>query len=311
MIVGAGPMGQAHVKACREIAGVSTTCFARSNRNEEQIRALGVPLVHGDLADAVADIQPTHVIVATPVETLAGATIELIRAGVTEILVEKPAFLGIDEGHALLAAATAAGARVRVAYNRRFYGSVRRARELIAERGERIQSVFFEFTEWAHKIEPLPRPPEVKQHWVLANSAHVIDLALLPIGQADLAQTHCHRAGALSWHPTAATMVGTGITDQRIPFAYLATWGGPGRWGVEWITDKTRYIFRPLEELKTQAIATVAVEDAPMPDDLDKRFKPGVFLQDRAFLTEPGHPALASLEASVQLGKLVWRIAGY
>jgi predicted dehydrogenase len=292
---------------------VSVACFAPTNRNEAAMKGLGVPFHHGKLADAVAAIRPSHAIVATPVETLASATLEVLAAGIRSVLVEKPAFLSLAEARELVAAAKTSGARAFVAYNRRFYASVRKARDLIRERSESFRSVFFEFTEWTHKIEPLQRPAVVKSHWVLANSAHVIDLALHAVGRAQLDQTLCVKsgAGALAWHPSAAVMTGAGITDQRIPFAYLASWGSPGRWGVEWITDKTRYIFRPLEGLKTQGQATIAIEDVELPDDLDQRFKPGVFHQDRAFLLEPDHPSLASLEESASLGELVCRIAGY
>ena len=66
-------------------------------------------------------------------------------------------------------------AKVLIAYNRRFYSSVEKAREIITEDGG-IQSCIFEFTEWAHKIIALSKANGVKEHWFLGNSSHVIDL---------------------------------------------------------------------------------------------------------------------------------------
>ena len=119
----------------------------------------------------------THAIVATNVETLSDLSRRLIAHGVGRILVEKPAGLDVEEIAGLAEAARARGAHVQVAYNRRFYASVQRARELIAE-DVGVTSYHCEFTEWGHEVVASPISAEVKRHWLLANSSHtVIDLA--------------------------------------------------------------------------------------------------------------------------------------
>jgi predicted dehydrogenase len=175
-----------------------------------------------------------------------------------------------------------AGARVIVGYNRRFFASTRRAREIIAEDGG-VTSFTFEFTEWSHEIEGLLQPPVVKHNWLLANSSHVIDLAFFLGGGPT--KLHAQVAGDLSWHPSAAVFTGSGVSASGALFSYHANWAAPGRWGVEILTRKRRLIFRPIEKLQLMKIASVAITEEAIDDALDKEFKPGLYRQVEAFIS--------------------------
>ena len=58
----------------------------------------------------------------------------------------------------------------------------------------------------------------------------------------------------ISWHPSASGFVGSGVTDNGVLFSYISNWDCPGRWSVEIITNKRRFILSPLEELKEKKI---------------------------------------------------------
>jgi hypothetical protein len=91
--------------------------------------------------------------------------------------------------------------------------------------------------------------------------------------------------GSLPWHPAGAVFCGSGVTAKGIPFSYHANWRSGGRWGVELFTTARRIIMRPLEELFVQNRGSVAIDAVPIDDELDKKFKPGLYLQTESFLS--------------------------
>ena len=231
-------------------------------------------------------------IVAVGVEALAETTIQLIRSGVKRILVEKPAGLNFDQIGQVADTTEKYGAEVFVAYNRRFYASVLKAKEIIVDDGG-VVSYNFEFTEWSHAIAVLKKEPCVKSAWFLANSTHVIDLAFFLGGKPT--SMSCYSAGGLDWHPEASVYSGAGVADNGALFSYQANWKAPGRWGVEILTQKHRCILRPLEQLYLQQIGSVAFEKAVIEDKLDLQFKPGLFKQVEVFLCSKPHSSLIDI----------------
>ncbi|OGR87976.1 MAG: hypothetical protein A3J74_03635 [Elusimicrobia bacterium RIFCSPHIGHO2_02_FULL_57_9] len=224
---------------------------------------------------------PAAAIIAVDVPNLAQASLELIDRGVRRLLVEKPAGLNEEEVRRLSAAAGKAEAGVYVAYNRRYYASTRRAREIIAEDGG-ARSCHFDFTEWSAKIARTKHPPAVKEQWFFVNSTHVADLAFFLSG--DPKTLHSQTSGSLPWHPAASIFTGSGLTQSAALFSYQANWEAPGRWGVEITTRKRRLILRPLEELYIHNEGSLTPEKAALDDADDKCFKPGLRRQLRAFL---------------------------
>lgn len=311
LVAGAGDMGRAHIAALAGLGVTSLAAFAPSQRSEAAVRDLGAEFFVGSLSSAIAAFSPTHVVIAVPVEHLVSSAVEAIKAGAADLLLEKPGALTPADGARLSAAAGKAQARVVVGYNRRYYGSVDKALRLIAEAGEPVTSVVFEFTEWSDVIAALTnQAAETKARWVLANSMHVIDGAFLPVGLPDEARSQFVAAGRLAWHPTAQ-FAGSGVTKTGVPFSYSANWDTPGRWGFEWLTHSRRYVFRPMEKLQVIERGSVSINEVPLDDDLDQRFKPGLYRQHRAWLTGFENSRLCDLDFALKLVRLGERIGGY
>ncbi len=271
-------------------------------------KATGQQVRTGGLADALrAGRAPKKVIVAVGVEQLAPTTAELIRSGVKWIMVEKPAGLDLAEIQSLNLIAEEHGASVVIAYNRRFYGSVQRARQCITEDGG-VLSAQFEFTEWSHIIASLVKGAGVKERWLLGNSTHVIDLAFHLIGRP--LDWKCWRAGSFDWHPAAARFSGAGITEQDVMFSYLADWQAPGRWGIELLTAKRRLILRPMEQLQVMPLGTVKIGAMESLDNLDKDYKPGLYRQTQAFL-EGDYNLFCTLQEQVENVRIYSEMGGY
>ena len=281
-LIGAGVMAQDYAKVLQGLAQDFLVIGRNGASAENFENVTGIKVQRGGLNAALLGITaPEQAILAVGVDDLAAVAIELIQAGTKRILIEKPGGLNTAQIGALEQVAEAYKADVFVAYNRRFYAATALARKLIAEDGG-ATSCIFEFTEWSHVIAPLLKPVAVKKAWFLANSTHVVDLAFHLCGfPKDWQAWH---SGSLNWHPSAARFCGSGLTDQGVLFSYHADWEAPGRWGIEVLTRKRRFIFRPMEQLQVVQLGSVKVESIELDDRLDKEFKPGLYAQTKAFL---------------------------
>lgn len=88
--------------------------------------------VFTDLDEALRDAGVDAVYVASPVALHAEHTIACLRAG-KDVLCEKPVAMNYAQAETMAAAAHESGRRLGVAYYRRFYPKLVRARQLIAE----------------------------------------------------------------------------------------------------------------------------------------------------------------------------------
>jgi predicted dehydrogenase len=299
LIIGAGPIAGEYSKICREL-GYLPTVIGRGLESAKKFTSdFGIdPLLGGISAHKAIVKTFQKCIVATSEDTLDDVALELIELGIKEILIEKPGSKNIESFKVLAEVAKANKANVYIGYNRRFYQSVLELKKQIEADGG-LESMVFEFTEWGHVIESIQKNPGVKENWLWHNSSHVIDLAFHIAGPPKEMSTF--KKGALSWHPKGEVFVGSGITNKDVLFSYHANWGGPGRWGLEFITRKNRYYLKPLEELQVQIKGTVRIEQFDLENENDKKWKPGYLLQTSAFLDGESQN-LVSL--SEQLSKL-------
>ncbi len=295
LLAGAGPMAVAHAQVLKAL-GHSYLCVGRSAESTQRFKAeTGMTAFAGGIEYWLAQAERpavTAAVVAVSLTELGTVTRTLVDAGIKRILVEKPAALTLTEIEELDAGARKAGASIYLAYNRRFYAATEAARRMIMEDGG-VSSFFFDFTEIASRTVVPGRGPDVLNNWFLANSSHVVDLAFHLGGRPSVIDARVK--GRLEWHPAGATFAGSGQTESGALFAYLADWAAPGRWGVEVRSTKRRLILQPMESLKVQELGSFAITDVPL-DDLDTRFKPGLYRQMQSFLSDrPETTALQSL----------------
>lgn len=100
------------------------------SRDPAKAQPYGVP-AWSDLETALAACRPGAVYVATPVFLHAPQTLAALRAG-CHVLCEKPMAMNYAEAESMVQAAENAGRILGIAYYRRMYQKVARARELIA-----------------------------------------------------------------------------------------------------------------------------------------------------------------------------------
>ena len=254
-----------------------------------------------------SDVIPKTAIIAVGIDRLSACTLMLIQHDTKQILVEKPGGLLTKELESVRKLAKKYGSQVFVAYNRRFFASTLKAKEIIQEDGG-VTSFNFEFTEWSHEIRSLSKPREIKERWFIANSSHVADLAFFLGGGPK--HLKCFTSGQMDWHHSASVFSGAGVSENGSLFSYQANWDAPGRWGVEILTRNHRLILRPLEQLHLQKKGSTLIEKVEIDDALDITFKPGFYKQVKAFLKNET-TAMMPLEKQLMMLTLYNKMGGY
>ena len=289
MIIGAGPMAIEYAKVLKAlkydfIVVGNTKSGAKNFEDDIDIKVHLGGIENWLKNNPSIDFSLFKVIVAVNEHLLGKISKILIFSGFKDILLEKPGGLNINEIKSVKSLAIKNKVDVYIAYNRRFFASTLKIIELINSDGG-ITSFNFEFTEWGHIIKDLKKDKKILEEWFIQNSSHVIDLAFSIGGNPVNMQSFV--SGGQSWHPKATVFSGAGITDKGAVFSYNANWDSAGRWWIEFLTKKNRYIMKPMEKLFVQKKGSIELNEINLEDELDKNFKPGLFKQLEAFLNSP------------------------
>lgn len=281
-IIGAGNMAREYAKVLKAL-DKEFICVGRGEKSAKEFKeATGVESIVGGLDNYIKTkpALPEAVIVASIEKSHKDNCISLMNYGVRRILCEKPGFLYPSELDEVKKVQEQCGAEIYYAYNRRFFAATLAAEKVIEEDGG-LLSFNFEFTEWGHVIAPYGFPKETLDNWFYANSTHVVDLAFFFGGNPD--ELSCFAKDEAEWHKPI-NFAGAGHTDKDVLFNYQANWDAPGRWAVELLTSKHRIYLKPMEQLQLQDKGSVKVYPVEIDDHLDKDFKPGFYLETKAFL---------------------------
>ncbi len=286
LLVGAGPMAIDYAKVLKDLKKPFIV-VGRGKKSATQFQdEIGLPVFIGGIKKWTENNKdrkiPEKAIVAVTENKLGEVARSLINYGINKILLEKPGGLDEEDIKSVGNLAKSKDVEIIIAYNRRFYASTKKAKEIIEADGG-VKSFTFEFTEWSHIIEKIEKAEGVKENWFLQNSTHVIDLAFYLGGEP--IEIQGFKSGSLKWHSSGAIFTGAGITNNGSLFSYHSNWAAPGRWWVEILTAKHRLIFKPMESLQIQNIGSVKIEDVEIDDLLDKKYKPGLYVQVKAFLS--------------------------
>ena len=284
MIVGAGDMAIEYAKVLSAMQkdylivgrGEESASRCESLANHEVYRG-GIEKFISENEDI-----PEKVIVAVYPLSLKEVAEQLINAGVKFILLEKPGGINLDEISELSDLAKEKQCFIYVAYNRRFYASVEKAKELIRLDGG-VTSFNFEFTEWSHRIEALSKPKDELEEWFMANSTHVVDLAFYLGGIPKEISTYV--SGSIPWYSKASAFAGSGVTKNGAVFSYKANWKSAGRWSIEMLTSEHKFLFEPIEQLRVQNRGEIQINQVDIDDEIDKKFKAGLYKEVEAFLS--------------------------
>ncbi len=283
LLVGAGYMAMEYAKVLHGL-GQRFVVVGRGEKSALNFeKEIGMEVIRGGLKPFLEKLvsPPSNAIVAVSATELCETAMMLVLAGVKNILLEKPGCLTMEEFQKLRKVMNDFQANISIAYNRRFFASVREAKQIIQEDGG-VEAFHFEFTEWLHVLAEQGRLVEVLPYLFLGNSSHVADLAFFLGGKPK--ELSCYGKESLHFRGIVTNFSGAGRTEKGALFSYQANWEAPGRWSVEMMTRARRLIFRPLEKLQVQRMNSVQMDFADIDYTLDQNYKPGLYLETQAFL---------------------------
>lgn len=298
-IIGPGNMGLEYYKVLSKM-NVKISVIGRSEKKDwpTEVYSKGLNSFIKDTPST-----PDYAIVCVNERNLYHTTLSLIKCGIKNILVEKPAGLDIEQIEKLYVLSKEIN--LYVGYNRRFYQSVQKCKQIIDNSTGPI-NITFEFTEWPHKIDFDHYTKKELSRFFMCNSSHVVDTVFHLAGYPrDLkAMTYGH----LDWHPSAAIFSGCGVTNKNILFSYSANWLSAGRWGIDINTDKGKYILKPLEKLFFQKKGSLEKIEVNL-DTIDTEYKCGLYKQTEAFLNNSNQ--LCTIKEHFNNCKYYFKIANY
>jgi predicted dehydrogenase len=300
-IVGPGYMGAEYYKILSTMS-VDIAVIGRTPNKSWPIQVYSRGLAAFiDKEEAV----PEYAIVCVDEENLFENVEILISHGVKNILVEKPAAINIEDIKKLRDSSK--NTNLYIGYNRRFYQSTQRCKELINESKGPI-SVSFEFTEWVHTINFETYSKDELAHFFLCNSSHVADTVFYLLGSPKEMQCNTSGSELLDWHPSAAVFSGNGVTERSALFDYHANWLSSGRWGIEISIPGKRLILKPLEKLLVQEVGSLEQNEVTL-DNIDTLYKPGLYKQVESFLGN--QKDLCTIDEHYKNFKFYYKIANY
>ena len=250
LIIGSGAIVNEYAIALVKLGIKDVTILGNTEYSIQKFKHFpNFELIHGGYETNLPTIRKKDLtIIATPISLLVNATKIAIENQQPRILIEKPGSVYKKDLRMLESIIT--NQKIRIGYNRLMYPSFHKLKLLTEDDGG-ITSCKFDFTEWTHTIPFGRYKEEIYKRWGISNSLHVISMAFELIGMPKEISTY--QNGKLEWHPSGSIFVGSGISENNIPFSYHANWNGGGRWGIEVITKNNIYRLIPLEKLFKQS----------------------------------------------------------
>jgi len=292
-VVGCGYMGKEYLKALQTLNLKVSSIRVCSRRIVDTETIPGRPIVSSSgYQNFRQKPAPQELaIIAIPTKDLLPAARHLRELGFKRFLIEKPLALSSQEIQEFQKEFTGGDTEVMCAYNRVAYPSFLEAKNLAEQEGG-ITSCYYTMTEIIGKDWTERFPREELAHWGIANSLHVASMAHGLIGLPK-SWTNFQEGNAYTWHPTGSIFVGSGISQQNIPFAYHADWTSTGRWSVEFHTRRASYLLCPLEKLFRRTSFKEAWIEVPLHTYSDK-IKVGI-VEEVAAMLSPQIKSLVSL----------------
>ena len=244
------------------------------------------------------------------IENLFETTKKIIQLGIKKILLEKPGSLLISDLDKLIELKKSTNTHIYIALNRRFHASTIFIKNLL--KSTKVSSASFDFTEWKKGIYlNINKYNNLSLNkWLYCNSIHVIDLFFYLFGNYKEIKTTVTGVNKLKWHPSSSIFYGTGILENDTPFNYKSDWNGPGRWGIEFVTEEKKYILSPLEKVQELGLDDFTIRESDIDYIDDTKYKPGLKKMIEAFIKND-FSEFNSLEDQKELFKILNKIGDY
>jgi predicted dehydrogenase len=278
-VIGAGNIAEKHLEVLQAFSDVEVAAICSSGhpRIDALAHRFGIREKFSDYRKMLDTVSADAVFVLVSAMQIVPVTAECLQRGLPTLL-EKPPGLSVKETEGLAQIADETNCLNLVALNRRFYSVMQRAREEILSVGPLV-SVLVEGPERLNEVKAIGiHPPEIIAGLLFANSIHCIDLLRYFGGDVE----HIS-ATASQWDEEQKNSFAALIKFQNGATGhYLAHWMSPASWAVVLYGMGRRVSLNPLERA-TLMEADRSEKLLPV-DEVDVKFKPGLYAQNRFFL---------------------------
>ena len=307
LIVGAGYMAQEYFNYLVTTNNFLTVIGRKKKKIKfNQKKYKNVSMSYGGIEKSKIDFkQFSHAIVAVNEKYCLSVVSLLIKNKIQNILIEKPGAKNIHELKKLQKIESRSKSKIYIAYNRRFYESVKFVKDLV-KKDKGITSTTFSFTEWIDKIKSAKFEKYLMKKWFYFNSLHLIDLIFYLIGDPKLIFSKSDKKNK---NFTKSLYLGFGISKKNIHFSYHSNWESAGRWEILLYTKKRKVILSPLEKVQIQNRNSAKIEFLKFNSMRDEKFKPGIPGMIDSFLSSKKD--LMKLKEYIQKFIVYNKIAGY
>jgi predicted dehydrogenase len=290
-LIGSGKMAEDYIKVLKVI-GIDFNVVSKNYDRIEYLKyTYNVDAYCYDVKE-FEQLSPTFVINCVDIASLFEVNLFLLKAGVKNILCEKPVAFEMSEVEELLSYRSS---NLVLALNRRFYDSTLKAQELLLKDGG-PRTCSFQFNErtldWLH---PYSTPGQIENRRPIhSQSIHLIDLVFHLIGSprefVSLSKGNNYKDYYFS---------GSGSTDLGCLFSFTSDWKAPGSWFLDVTTKNHRIKFEPVENLIIQKYTKatnmekknglinhfISINEPKFViEDKQMGLKPGLFMQTDLFL---------------------------
>ena len=219
--------------------------------------------------------------------------------------IEKPPGLSSKETKELLNISRRKGVVEMVGLQRRFYSHILQAKSIIDEHGD-LFSLVVEAPERFTQIKEKNKfTEEVLRKWMFGNGIHMLDMFLFLGGGIEK-----YMSVVKSWKESMTSDSFHSLIEFKSGAVgqYISNWSSPGGWSVKMYGDGVRVDIAPMEEGKV-TFSDGKVQELTISDE-DKKFKPGVYRQNRMFIDaclgkgKISYPA-ATLEDSLKVMEFI------
>ena len=310
-VVGAGHIAEKHLQVLRDLPNVEICALVDSNAPalRETGDRFGIETRLASHRALLESDRPDAAFVLVSVLAVAEVAGDFIKAGIP-VLLEKPPGIHTSQTRRLAELAKESGVTTMVGVNRRFYSNAVRGREMLLEGGP-VRTVTLEAHEDLARICARPKfPPEVVRRWGVANGIHALDM--LRFFGGDVSKVVAVQRTFDGPMPDACAAIlefeegalGRAAMDWTAPGGHRFEVRSPG---VTLISN-TGYSQLSLRRRGQDDLVLGF-------DELDTRYKPGFFRQDRAFVhaVRTGEPLpfpACDLEDAVKTMEMIDAIAG-
>lgn len=301
-IIGTGAMAREHIKAFRDVPGV-TICgiYGRTRHKAEALaNEFGIAVVADSIEELHRSAKPDIVQISV-YETGIKPVLDQALAFPWRILMEKPIGLDYVEAADILQQARSAGRHVYTGLNRRAMSSTVAALSDLAGNSE-PRFIHVQDQQSLEVAREIGHAPGVVANWMYANSIHLVDY-LLAFGRGEVTDVDIvHR-----WNGDDPRLVLAKVNFSSGDIGlYEALWAAPGPWSCTISTRSRRWELKPLERAAYQNAGTRKFEPVE-PDDWDRDFKPGFRRQAEWMIAEADGQStpLPNLETGVKAMQLV------